>query len=92
MNVKASKGSPEWISSLINDISGACSVMTNPVGAIQNLIQNNPKYQELKGIPEQAQKYVEENGGNPEDAFRQYASSMGINPDNFIGIVQRFIH
>ena len=83
--------SPEWIAGLLNDLSGAYNLATNPAGALKAMIQNNPKYQEYKQLPDDAQRYIDENGGDPEKAFRKFAMANGINPDSFIGIVQRFM-
>lgn len=49
--------------------------------AINKMIENNPNIQEVK-------KLIEENGGDAERAFRQRASEMGIDADEFINALK----
>lgn len=45
--------------------------------ALQNLMQSNPNMKK-------AIDYVNENGGNPKDAFYKLAKERGINPDQIL--------
>ena len=45
--------------------------------AIQQLMQNNPNMKK-------AIDYVNENGGNPKDAFYKLAKERGIDPDSIL--------
>ena len=85
-----SKGSQALIAGILNDLAGAYDLMTNPVGALKTMMSNNPKYQMFQSLPEQAEKYVHENGGDPETAFRRFAEENGVNADSFAGILKKF--
>jgi hypothetical protein len=76
------------LAGLLNDLSGAYDLMTNPVGAMKTMLMNNPKYQQFQKIPEDVEKYVNANGGDPETAFRRFAEQNGVNADSFMGIVK----
>ena len=49
----------------------------NPQMAIQQIMQSNPDMKK-------AIDYVNENGGNPKDAFYKLAKERGINPDSIL--------
>lgn len=75
---------------IINDLGMIKNVMSNPAQALSDMIKSNPKYQEFQALPEEAQKYINENGGDAEMAFRKFAQANGVNPDAFIGLVSKF--
>lgn len=49
----------------------------NPQAMISQLMENNPKMQQIREL-------IEANGGDAEKAFRNTAKQMGIDPDEFI--------
>lgn len=53
----------------------------NPQEMITQLIQNNPKMKEV-------QQLIDAAGGNPEQAFREKAKEMGIDPDQILSILK----
>lgn len=79
------------IAGIINDVGTISNVMVNPLQAARDMIESNPKYQSFKELPDIAQKYVNDNGGDAEGAFRKFAQENGVNPDTFIGLIGRFI-
>lgn len=49
--------------------------------AISKMIESNPNMQNVK-------KMIEDNGGDPEKAFRNAAKEMGIDADEFINALK----
>ena len=56
------------------------------------MIQNNPKYKQFQGVTEDAEKYIYANGGNPETAFRKFASEIGVDADNTINLIAKLFN
>lgn len=54
---------------------------SNPQGMLQQMMQNNPQYQ-------QAMQLVQQAGGDPKKAFYQMANKMGVNPDEILGMMK----
>jgi hypothetical protein len=54
---------------------------SNPQGMLQQMMQNNPQYQ-------QAMQLVQQAGGDPKKAFYQMANQMGVNPDEIMGMLK----
>lgn len=54
---------------------------SNPQGMLQQMMQNNPQYQ-------QAMQIVQQAGGDPKKAFYQMANQMGVNPDEIMGMLK----
>ena len=54
---------------------------SNPQGMLQQMMQNNPQYQ-------QAMQLVQQAGGDPKKAFHQLANQMGVNPDEIMGMLK----
>lgn len=52
----------------------------NPQHILQQMMMNNPKMQEINNL---IQQY-----GSPEKAFRHKAEEMGIDADEFIGLLK----
>jgi hypothetical protein len=48
---------------------------------LQQMMQNNPQYQ-------QAMQIVQQAGGDPKKAFYQMANQMGVNPDEIMGMLK----
>lgn len=65
----------------INKFTSTVKMSKNPALALQTLMQNNPDIQ--KAVQE-AEKYMNECGGDPETAFRKYADQNGISAENII--------
>lgn len=65
----------------INKFTSTVKMSKNPAIALQTLMQNNPDIQ--KAVQE-AEKYMNECGGDPETAFRKYADQNGISAENII--------
>ena len=53
---------------------------SNPQQALQQMMMNNPKMQEVNNLIKQY--------GSPEQAFRHKAQEMGINPDEVINLLK----
>ena len=49
----------------------------NPQMMIQTLMQTNP-------FMKQAMDYIQQNGGNPKEAFYKLAEEKGVNPDSVL--------
>ncbi len=65
----------------INKFTSTIKMAKNPSIALQTLINNNPN---IQGAVDNAQKYIEECGGDPETAFRKFADQNGVSADNII--------
>lgn len=52
----------------------------NPQQIINSLMMNNPNMQEVSNLIQKC--------GSPEEAFRQKAQEMGIDPDEFISLMK----
>ena len=48
---------------------------------LQQMLQNNPQYQ-------QAMQLVNQAGGDPRQAFYQMAQQMGVNPDEILSMIK----
>ena len=55
------------------------------------MIQNNPKYKQFQGVTEEAEKYINANGGDPETAFRKFAADNGMDADGVMGMIKQFM-
>ena len=53
----------------------------NPQAMLQQMMQNNPQYQQVMQLVNQA-------GGDPKQAFYQMANQMGVNPDEIISMLR----
>ena len=53
----------------------------NPQMALQQIAQNNPQ---MRDAIEKANKYVQENGGDPKTVFLKTANEMGVDPNSII--------
>ena len=53
----------------------------NPQAMLQQMLQNNPQYQ-------QAMQLVNQAGGDPRQAFYQMAQQMGVNPDEILSMIK----
>ena len=53
----------------------------NPQAMLQQMMQNNPQYQQVMQLVNQA-------GGDPRQAFYQMAQQMGVNPDEIISMLK----
>jgi hypothetical protein len=49
-------------------------------------MQNNPN---VKKAAEEAEKYIQENGGDVETAFRKYADQNGVSAENIIQLFKK---
>lgn len=65
----------------INKFTSTFKMAKNPAIALQTLVDNNPGMQ--KAV-EDAQRYIEQCGGDPETAFRKFADQNGVSADNII--------
>ena len=65
----------------INQIKQMWQMLNGNPQAINKMIENNPNIQAVK-------KMIDENGGDPEKAFRKKASEMGIDADEFINALK----
>ena len=61
----------------IKQLMQTVQMSQNPQMALQNLMQSNPNMKK-------AIDYVNENGGNPKDAFYKLAKERGINPEQIL--------
>ena len=66
---------------VINKFTSTIKMSKNPALALQTLMQNNPQ---IQNAVEQAEKYINECGGDPERAFRKFADQNGVSGDNII--------
>ena len=69
------------LAEMINKFTSTVKMSKNPAIALQTLMQNNPDIQ--KAVQE-AEKYMNECGGDAETAFRKYADQNGISAENII--------
>lgn len=53
----------------------------NPQAMLNQMMQNNPKMKE-------AQQFIQQNGGDPEKAFRAKATELGVNPEEIINLLK----
>lgn len=74
------------LAAMINTFTSTVKMAKNPAIALQTLMENNP---EIKGAVEEAQKYIEECGGNPETAFRKFADKNGVSADNILQMFKK---
>lgn len=51
--------------------------MRNPSMFVNNMLKNNPQYQEVL-------KYVNQNGGDAKAAFYKLAEEKGVDPEEFL--------
>ena len=71
---------------MINTFTSTVKMAKDPQIALQTLMQNNPN---IKGAVEQAEKYIQENGGNAEAAFRKYADENGVSAENILQLFRK---
>ena len=74
------------LAALINSFTSTVKMANNPALALQTLMDNNP---EVKKAMEQAEKYIQENGGDVETAFRKYADQNGVSAENIIQMFKK---
>lgn len=74
------------LAAMINMFTSTVKMSNNPALALQTLIDNNP---EVKKAMEQAEKYIQENGGDVETAFRKYADQNGVSAENIIQLFKK---
>ena len=74
------------LAAMINMFTSTVKMAKNPMLAIQTLMDNNP---EIKSAFESAQKFIEENGGDPETAVRKFADKTGVSADNLIQMFKK---
>lgn len=74
------------LAALINTFTSTVKMCNNPALALQTLMDNNP---EVKKAMEQAEKYIQENGGDVEVAFRKYADQNGVSAENIIQLFKK---
>lgn len=74
------------LAALINTFTSTVKMSNNPALALQTLMDNNPN---VKRAMEQAEKYIEENGGDVETAFRKYADQNGVSAENIIQLFKK---
>ena len=55
--------------------------VNNPQQLLQSMMNNNPQMQSVM-------KYVNDNGGNPKDAFYKMAQEKGIDPEEIINMLK----
>ena len=69
------------LAEMINKFTSTVKMSKNPQIALQTLMQNNPNEQRAM---QEAEKYVNECGGDAETAFRKFADQNGISAENII--------
>lgn len=74
------------LAAMINMFTSTVKMSNNPALALQTLMDNNPN---VKRAMEQAEKYIEENGGDVETAFRKYADQNGVSAENIIQLFKK---
>jgi len=74
------------LAALINTFTSTVKMTSNPALALQTLMQNNPN---VKKAAEEAEKYIQENGGDVETAFRKYADQNGVSAENIIQLFKK---
>ena len=74
------------IKDLISKFVGTAKMVQNPQMAIKTMIQNNPQYKQYEGIMDQVNKYISENGGDPETACRKFAAQNGMDINALMGM------
>ena len=74
------------LAAMINTFTSTMKMAKNPALALQTMMDNNPTIQ--KAV-EDAQKYVEANGGDVEGAFRKFTDQNGISGDNIIQMFKK---
>lgn len=70
----------------INKFTSTIKMSKNPALALQTMIDNNPN---MKSAVENAQKYIEQCGGDPETAFRKFADQNGVSAENIIQMLKQ---
>ena len=74
------------LAAMINTFTSTVKMAQNPQIALQTLMQNNPN---VKKAMEEAEKYIQENGGDVETAFRKYADQNGISAENILQLFRK---
>ena len=74
------------LAAMINTFTSTVKMAQNPQSALQTLMQNNPN---VKKAMEEAEKYIQENGGDVETAFRKYADQNGISAENILQLFRK---
>ena len=64
----------------VKQILGVIRTANNPQAMIQNIIAQNPKIKEVQSVINQY--------GNLKDAFYGRARELGVNPDEFLSLLQ----
>lgn len=70
----------------INKFTSTVKMSKDPGLALQTLIQNNPN---IQSAYDNAQKYINECGGDPERAFRKFADQNGVSAENILQMFRR---
>lgn len=74
------------LAEMINKFTSTVKMSKNPAIAFQTLMQNNPN---MQSAVEDAQRYIDECGGDPERAFRKFADQNGVSADNIIQMFRK---
>ena len=74
------------LAAMINTFTSTMKMAKNPAIALQTMMNNNPAIQ--KAV-EDAQKYVEENGGDVEKAYRRFTDQNGVCGDDIIQMFKK---
>ena len=74
------------LAALINTFTSTMKMAKNPALALQTMMNNNPAMQ--KAV-EDAQKYIEENGGDAQSCFYKFADQNGVSGDNIIQMLKK---
>ena len=74
------------LAELINKFTSTIKMAKNPALALQTMIDNNPN---MQSAVDNAQKYIEECGGDPERAFRKYADQNGVSAENILQMFRK---
>ena len=63
----------------IKEMWGMLKGAGNPQAMLNQIMQNNPKMQEVNEL-------IKQNGGNAEKAFRAKAKEMGVDPNDILNM------
>ena len=77
MNTSQMTNNMQQIRQMINVFKNA----NNPQQLLQNMMNSNPKLRTVMN-------YVNQNGGNPKDAFYKMAQEKGVDPEEIIKMLK----